>query len=739
MRLFTLLAFLLLPVLLSAQFHVSGVVTGGGKPLDKLTIRLQPGNRKTLTDSAGRFRFTVPGGGWYTLRIDAVGYEHYHQAVAVEKDSTVFVTAVLRPVVQALDDVVVSGTLRAVSKSESPVPIEVYNRQFFQKNPTATLFEAVSLINGVQPQVNCNVCNTGDIHINGMEGPYTLVLIDGMPIVSGLSSVYGLSGIPSSLIERVEVVKGPAASLYGSDAMGGTINVITKSPAHAPRVSADVFGTTYGEYNADVAFKTGTAKVSALTGISYFNYQNRIDRNNDGFTDVTLQNRIAVFSKWSFTRRKQRSAALSVRYVYEDRWGGQTNWSKQWRGGDSIYGESIYTARWEMIGLYQLPVTLPVFLQVSYNSHNQNSFYGTTPFMGIQRIGFAQLYTTHAAGAHHLLAGIASRYTYYDDNTTATRLLNGTNQPQKTWLPGLFLQDEVKLGSAHVLLAGYRLDYDRVHGAIQSPRIAYKYAPDQRHVLRASFGTGFRVVNVFTEDHAALTGAREVVFRSELKPERSVNTNLNYVHKLQAGRARITLDATAFYTYFSNKIIANYEDDPNYIYYDNLKGYAVSRGFALNAECSTGGPLNLAAGFTLMDVFRQADGERQRQLFAPAFTGNFLLGYRLPGNWTFDLTGKANGPMRLPILPNDYRPEYSPWFCIANVQCRKTIRQFEVYGGLKNLLNFVPRDPIMRAGDPFDKQAADPVQNPNGYTFDPSYNYAPLQGIRGFLGMRYHL
>ena len=127
-----------------------------------------------------------------------------------------------------LDEIVITGTMKAVRKADSPVPIEIYTPKFFQKNPTPSLFDAVQLINGVQPQLNCNVCNTGDIHINGMEGPYTMILIDGMPIVSSLSTVYGLSGIPNSLVERIEVVKGPASSLYGTEAMGGIINVITK-------------------------------------------------------------------------------------------------------------------------------------------------------------------------------------------------------------------------------------------------------------------------------------------------------------------------------------------------------------------------------------------------------------------------------------------------------------------------------------------------------------------------------
>ena len=203
-----------------------------------------------------------------------------------------------------LNEVVVSGTLKAVKRLESAVPVEVYSPIFFKKNPTASIYEALQNVNGVRPQLNCGVCNTGDIHINGLEGPYTSVMIDGMPIVSSLSTVYGLSGIPNSLVERIEIVKGPASSLYGSEAVGGLINIITKNPVKAPLFSFDVFTSSWLETNADLGVKFNIKKATSLLGLNYYNYNQTIDNDNDGFTDVTAQNRISVFNKWNFQREK---------------------------------------------------------------------------------------------------------------------------------------------------------------------------------------------------------------------------------------------------------------------------------------------------------------------------------------------------------------------------------------------------------------------------------------------------
>src|SRR5690606_731094 len=135
-------------------------------------------------------------------------------------------------------------------------------------------------------------------------------------------------------------------------AMGGIINVITKNPDKAPLISADVFTTSWGEISADAAVKFSKNKTTSLLGLNYFNYQNKIDNNNDNFTDLTLQNRISIFNKWNFKRKDERVASIAGRFVYEDRWGGEINWNKSFRGSNDVYGESIYTSRAEVIGLY---------------------------------------------------------------------------------------------------------------------------------------------------------------------------------------------------------------------------------------------------------------------------------------------------------------------------------------------------------------------------------------------------
>lgn len=743
----------------SATFK--GKVTTEKQSLAFTNVVLEGTTYGSSTDSSGLFIIKNLPPGAYKVIVSAIGYLKIEKIITLKADEVIDSDFDLIANNSLLDEVVISGTMKEVSKLESPVPVEIYTAKFFKSNPTPTIFDALQNVNGVRPQLNCNICSTGDIHINGLEGPYTMILIDGMPIVSGLSTVYGLSGIPQSLVDRVEIVKGPASTLYGSEAVGGLINIITKKTTNAALFSADIFGTSWGEINTDIAGKFKIRKnIQSFVGLNYFNYAIPIDHNQDGFTDVTLQNRASIFNKWNFQRRNDRIFTMAGRYVYENRWGGEMNWNKNYRGGETVYGESIYTKRWEYFGIYQLPIREKMIFQFSANGHDQNSVYGKTIYMAQQYVGFGQFTWNKQFENNDILLGTAFRYTNYDDNTPATAkydtINTSQNLPSNTYLPGFFVQDEIRINQNNKLLLGMRYDYNSIHGSILTPRLNYKWnSRNKNNIMRFSFGNGYRVANVFTEDHAALTGSRQIEFLEDLRPETSWNGNINYVKKIFSKNGIfIDLDATAFYTFFNNKIIADYDSNPNKIIYKNLSGYAVSQGFSLNMNITLNNGLKLNLGGSLLDVYSVENSKKTQQMFTEHFTGVWSISYSiLKTGLTFDYTGNVYSPMRLPLLSvHDPRNKFSPWWSIQNLQLTKKLKKgIEIYGGIKNLLNWTPNkgNPfiIARSHDPFDKevqfdssgQALVTPNNPYGLTFDPSYVYGPNQGIRAFLGIRYTL
>ena len=690
--------------------------------------------KSTLTNEEGVFSIASIKGD-NKLVISYVGYTP--KVLNVDGNTTNIGTIALEN--DSLEEVVISGTLRQVSKLKSAVQIELYSADFFRATPKASFFEAIEGINGVRPQLNCNICNTGDIHINGQEGANTMVLIDGLPLVSGLSTVYGLSGIPQSLIKQVEVIKGPASTLYGSEAIGGVINLITKLPENVHRFNIDAYTTSWGELNVDLGAKYQLKSVQGLIGVNYFNYSNPIDNNEDGFTDLTLQHRISIFNKIKMKRN-----SIAFRYFYEDRWGGEMNWNSDYRGGTQVYGESIYTSRIEVFGKYDVSENL--FLQYSLNNHDQNSVYGSTSYNALQTIGFLQGIYSKALKNHNLLVGATYRYTSYDDNTPATQT------KEVTTLPGLFIQDEWKLGNSQTLLSGIRYDRNSIYGDIWTPRLNYKWASnDESSIVRLGFGTGYRVVNVFTEDHAALTGARDVVFTENILPEKSWNVNVNWNQKLYSKFGTIfDLDLSLFKTEFSNRILPDYETNPNQIIYSNLDGKSVTQGITLNINSLSANGLKVNLGATFIDSKIIQNNETEYPFLTENFSGNYRVSYTLYNpKITFDLSGTVIGPMKLPLLgPLDTRDPKSPVINIMNLQSTYSFKEFELYAGIKNIFNFKPAsNSIARAFDPFDTGVefgsnghviATP-NNPNALSFDPSYVYYSNQGTNGFLGLRYHI
>lgn len=637
-----------------------------------------------------------------------------------------------------LEEVVVSGNLREVQRKHSIQPIEVFTPQLFRKAWTPGLMESVQLINGVQAQVNCNVCNAGDIHINGLEGPYSLILIDGMPIVSSLSSVYGLFGIPKSLIRRLEVVRGPASTLYGSEAMAGLINIITRDPGTASKAFADMSVSSLGEYNIDASTQWKSVNYNAFLGINGNWFQQKRDINKDGFTDMALQKRLSVFSKWDKFHPKRGSSSTAMRLFAEDRWGGQLAFEPKWLGTDSIYGESIQTRRFELFGKQGLDPKGNIRLDYAWNLHQQDSWYGINRFTASQQNVFAQLVWQFSRGPLHLVSGFPIRFQHYDDNTVATQQgALSESSLQQTIQPGVFSQAEWAFNKRIQALAGMRLDWHTSHGKILTPRLGMRYQLSDDQSLRTSFGTGFRVVQLFSEDHAALSGSRQVIVEEKLNPERSWNVSLGYLGFFTLGNLSNTLEINLFHTRFQNQIVGDFLSDPNKILYRNLVGFGISQGINASWEMRSSGGLSGSLGITVLDVFRMRAGNRETQLFAPPLSGNLTLSYAHNG-WNVDLTGKINGPMKLPVVPNDFRPEWSPVVPMFQCQVSKSVRKgFEFRAGVRNLLNFIPSNPLLRPFDPFDKRIDQ--DNPNGYTFDASYNYAAMAGTSVFVGMKWEL
>jgi outer membrane receptor for ferrienterochelin and colicins len=707
----------------AAPTTVIGRVVSDGAPVAGATVTIASPRRLLRADSLGVFRLSLPSATTaITVAVRAIGHAPLEQRVSLPLPAGDTLVLSLTRSAALLNTVVTTGTVQERYLGESPVKVELVTPAALQRNVSATLMDNVSFLPGLMQQVDCGVCFTNSIRINGMEGPYTAVLIDGTPMMSALATVYGLNSIDPSLIEQIEIIRGPNSTLYGSEAMGGVINIITKDARLAPRLSLNAFGTSDGETNLSLAAAPRIGGVRSLFSLNGA-YNNRfVDRNGDGFTDLPLVSRLSAMNKLAFGTAATRPFEVMTRLYAEDRFGGTSAWRPSDRGSSTVYGEQVRTLRGEMLAAWRTgPVSAPVRVDFAAHWHQQNSMYGDTPYLATQQVAFVQGIWSPRLGAHETTFGATLRQQLYRDSTRAH-----TTSDLRI-IPGIFAQDEVALSRTLTLLGGLRLDHHQVHGVIPAPRLALKWAVDPHTTVRLNAATGFRVVNLFTEDHAALTGARQVRIAEALQPERSATATLNINRVMDVGGIEdaLSLDVDLFHTRFSNRIVADFDQDPDQIVYQNLRGFAVTRGASLSAAYNTlRRPLTGNVAVTLQDVFTVNDGTRRALPFAPSVQAVFGVGYRISRlNVTVDWTGRVQGPTALPQF--DGLASRSPWFTEQHLQfTHRRAGAPEFYVAVKNLFNLVQRDALI---DPF---------NPFGDRFDTARVYGPLQGRRLLVGLR---
>jgi outer membrane receptor for ferrienterochelin and colicins len=722
-----LVALALSPDSLRAQ-EVTGRVTAEGAPVGSVQVvagRLASPLAGGLTGSDGRFRLTGLEPGDITLTFQSMGYATTERVVTVPASGSVHLDVALTATPVDLNPIVVSASLSEQRVRDTPVKVEVISPRLLERNASQSLIDAVGRINGLYEQVDCGVCYTNSIRINGMEGPYTAVLIDGMPIMGALASVYGLNGIDPRMVEQIEILKGPQSTLYGTEAMGGVINVITRDARFAPRYGVDVNTSDLGQINTQVMWAPTRGNVSSLLSANVQHNDRFVDRNNDTFSDLTLDTRATFFGKTQVYRNGVEQFGITGKLYWEDRFGGLDEWTERDLGSSTVYGESIETRRAELMARGRLPFP-DVRAQLSYTYHDQDSWYGDTFYGARQHIAFGQLVWDPARrGNFDVMAGTSLRWDDYDDETPATP------QSDTRVIPGVFGEATWIPAERVALLAGARVDHQDRHGTIVAPRATLKVEPWRNGTLRGSFGTGFRIVNLFTEDHAALTGARQVVIAEGLEPEesRSFSANLNQIFEL--GVNNMMIDVDVFHTEFTNQIIPDYDTNPNQIIYANLNGTSVSRGFSVSMNQNFGDiPFLYNLGFTLQDVYEESTaGDREAIPFAADYTGTWGAQYtfeRVLGGLNVAYTGQLVGPMRLPEFTEpEPRPTRSQAFTQHDIQFSVEVNEGrEFYLGVENLNDFRQPSPVIDPGNPF------------GPNFDTAYAYGPVVGRRFFAGVR---
>ena len=695
------------------------------------------------TDSSGQVVFRDIPAGSFSVSASAEGF-YLNEAKRVDLAFGLETILTINLQVSAVvsETVVVTGSGTESLVEEAPVRTELITPELVDRQVKTTLAEAFeATISGVRMEMNCQNCGFMQIRMNGLEGPYTQILEDGMPSYSGVTSVYGLEQIPAGFLEQIEIVKGGNAALYGPGAVAGVVNLIRREPREN-RFRLDLLtGWQRGRPEQQVGGAAQFAEIGGgFSGDFYYRGINRVpvDRDSDGFSDLGKR-RLNAGGFGLFRRFLDGRARLTFAGTISDEFR---------RGGDQLDRPPHETQITEQIASRRYSASVgwnhSLSANTYYNLRASTAYYGRDTYYGAGMdpnaygstrnplvVGDAQF--AHQIGRHSLLSGYQISWEHVEDNAPSYgRTLGGTFQNH-----GLYLQDEWRSAKRFTLIGGARLDKsNQVDHWIVSPRVGTKFSITENLMWRATLSTGFRAPAIFDEDlHIAQVGGEGLLLQNgpDLKEEKSVSvgTGMQYLGAVHGRRYQTSFDF--FYTNLRNAFTLVEETLPGQDFRLLLRANgpgAEVAGVNFDGNIQLNSRLAFRAGFTYQKA-RWKEPEEQfgsRDFFrTPKTYGFFGLDLGLPGkielSGTLDYTGSMDVPHYAGYIDED-RLETSRRFLVVNAVVSRTfaLRNDSKVRLFLNLQNI---------GDTYQP---DLDQGPDR---DSAYVYGPFEMRRAVIGMTF--
>ncbi|MHA7944047.1 TonB-dependent receptor [Formosa sp. 3Alg 14/1] len=738
MKIFIFVVGLLFPYVLSAQ-HISGKVTNtNNEPLAGASLHWKNTAIGITTDINGRYKLTTKDISNKTLIVSYVG--HVSQVLEISDQSEI---NVILEASESLDEVVIKSQREGVIISSlSPIKTELLTQTELAKAACCDLAGCFETQTTVQAQTTNVITNSKELRILGLSGVYNQVLINGFPMIQGLSYTYGISSIPGTLVDNIYISKGANSVLQGFESISGQINVETKDPAHTDMLLLNAYINSFSEkhFNANYAFKKG--KWSNLTAVSTVQPANAFDKDEDTFLDLPKLTRYMVFNtlKYGNDAHWGWNSELGLRFVNEQRIGGQTNFNANTdKGSHDIYGQTVNFNQpevWTKTG-YRMNDQHNFVLYASSFYQNQNSYFGTVKYDAEQTNVFANLQHEFNYGAHTLKSGISFKHLDIDEDVAFTyNALNRTYDGdyfRNENIIGAFAENTMTLFDDKLTwIAGIRVDNHNEFGTKVTPRTLLKYDITPKTIIRANIGTGWRTVNLFSENIGLLVSSRDIVFKEALEPEQALNTGINITQKFETNNFNGFFSADFYHTNFKNQIFPDYDTDPTKAIIENFRGKSVSNVFQVEVSLNIYEQFEFKTGYSYLDVYREIDGEKELLPFNPKHKVVTNLGYKpISNTYRMDVNFHWYGEQRLPDTqsnPEVYRrPDFSENYAILNAQFTYNLNRVELYTGCENIFDFRQEQPILSWQDPF------------GEYFDTSSVWGPTRGREFYLGVRYKI
>jgi outer membrane receptor for ferrienterochelin and colicins len=736
---------------------LSGTINSDKEAIPFANILIKNSTMGTSSNENGDFSIDLEPGN-YTVQVHAIGFKPQERNVTVIQYQNLTLNFSLEESILGLNQVVISATRGLQKRTEAPMIVSVTNSKTLQKVQAISLSEGLNFQPGLRMETNCQNCGFTQVRMNGLDGAYSQILLNNRPIFSALNGVYGLDQIPSNMIERIEVVRGGGSSLYGSNAIAGTINIITKEPIKSLFEINNYMGLIDGKTPDKATTVNGTVISDDLnSGLQFFGMQrNRksFDANGDNFTEMTsMENQtfgLKSFYKPSFNSK----ITADFHTISEFRRGGENNFNLQ--PFKAYITEQIASKNIGAGLTFESYVNdkdkYSIYANVQ-QSKNDN-FYGGRVDDDFGNIDLEE--SLKGFGNTEVKTFITGAQW----NKKQDKFLNGSGSltlgsefkseemidqkpgfnpfvNQTLNVLGIYAQQEWQVNQKMKVLGGLRADF---HNAVEetvilNPRATILYDIKENLQWRSSYAKGFRAPHVFSEDIHARIAAGEValvVLDDNLQSETSHSFLTSFDYSKTNLNSEMGFTFELFYTRLQNPFVLEQIEETLWEK-RNGKGANVF-GVNLEGKYAIGEKWQLQSGATIQKaVYDEAVQwsenvtNTNRNFFrSPNFYGNFIATYapekHFQNNLSFIYTGSMFTPHYEGFIANDQLEKTRSFYEInwksAYIFSISDTLQLEVSGGIQNILNSYQRD--------FD----------SGINRDASYIYGPSRPRTIFIGLK---
>lgn len=645
----------------------------------------------------------------------------------------------------SLDEVVLDSKVKSTSRSYiQSENIQYVSSDELLKAACCNLSESFETNPSIDVNFSDAVTGTKQIKMLGLSSPYILIATENIPSVRGASQAYGLSFIPGTWVESIQITKGAGSVVNGYESISGQINAELQKPMTDDNVFVNLYAATSERLELNTHFNTNVSKnISTGLYIHGNTHQEEHDRNDDGFLDMPKFNQINVMNRWQYTNTQKGIVTfLNLKYLDDYKQSGQIDFDPDTdKLTTNNWGSEIDTKRYEVSGKFgYVNADLPwqsLGIQMALSNHQQDSYFGLNEYNIEHTSVYSNvIYNSIISDSRHKIkTGVNFTYDNYDEFA-----LNTNYDRVERSFGGFFEYSFDNLKKLN-LTAGLRFDTHNLLGEFITPRFHLRYSPWSKSAFRVSFGRGKRSANIFAENQNLFASSRQFSILNNngpvygLDPEIAWNYGVSYLQgfNLFGRKADVTFD---FYrTDFENQVVVDLENAQAVSFY-NLQGSSYANSFQVEVNYEAFNNFDLRTAYKYYDVKTDYQTGKLSKPLTPKHRFFANAGYKTElknqSQWKFDATFNWLGEQRFSSTidnPIQYQlNKFTPTVATLNMQVTKVFSsKFEIYLGGENITNVKQDNPIVSANDPF------------GTAFDTNFVYGPIFGSMYYTGLRYKL